>query len=162
MRECAAVIAMFTPAPSGFFSVRLLSAAVLLACLLAAGSALARNSAPRLWSDSEIASAGFFRLAWETDAERVELQESTDPDFNSPATAYAGPDRATVISGKPDGKRYYRVRALSNSHTSPWSETVAVVVAHHSLSRALMFLSLGIIVFIAIVAMIVRGSRKPA
>lgn len=140
---------------------RMLSIVVaVLACLAATVSIYAQTEAPRLSVDNDIASAGFFRLSWETDAESVELQQATGSDFRKPITVYIGPDRAAVISGKPDGAWYYRVRAVNNSRAGPWSEPVTVAVAHHSLSRALMFLTLGVIVFIAIVLVIVRGSEK--
>jgi hypothetical protein len=128
--------------------------------LLIAGTGYAGAQAPHLSVDNAIASAGFFRLSWESNAKRVELQVASSPDFQDPATVYTGPDRATVISGKPDGTLYYRIRALSNPEAGPWSEPVKVEVQHHSLARALMFLSLGILVFSITAIVIVRGSVK--
>jgi len=118
--------------------------------------------APRLSVDNSLATAGFYRLSWETGNERVELQEAIKPGFEHPATAYTGPDRATVISGKPSGTWFYRIRALDNQRVGPWSEPLTVTVAHHSLSRAFLFLGLGVMVFIATVLMIFRGSDKTA
>lgn len=128
--------------------------------LLTTMTALAQIPRPHLSSNSDIATAGFYHLKWDTDAERIELQEATTPEFRAPDILYIGADGATTISGKPDGKWYYRVRALRDGQAGPWSETVEVTVAHHSLSRALMFLTIGVIVFISIVTMIIRGSRK--
>jgi len=128
--------------------------------LLISGTGYAGDQVPRLSVDNAVASAGFFRLSWETDAKRVELQVDSSPDFQDPTTAYLGPDRATVISGKPDGTLYYRIRALGNPSSGPWSEPVMVEIRHHSLARALMFLSLGILVFSITVIAIVRGSVK--
>jgi hypothetical protein len=109
--------------------------------------------------DNEIATAGFYRLNWETEAESFELQEASSPGFENTTTSYSGPDRATVISGKPDGTWYYRVRASTNGQPGPWSNPATVTVAHHSLGRAVMFLSLGFIVFVAIVLTIFRGKE---
>jgi hypothetical protein len=120
------------------------------------GSAL--DSAPLLSCDNNPATAGFFRLRWESDADRVEIQEGSSSDFRNATTAYVGPDRAAVISGKPDGTWFYRARAVSGSRPGPWSKAIAVNVDHHSLSRAVLFLLLGIIVFISTASMIVRGS----
>jgi hypothetical protein len=128
--------------------------------LLISGVGYAGGQAPGLSVDNAIASAGFFRLSWETSAKRVELQVASSSDFQNPATAYIGPDRATVISGKPDGTLYYRVRAVSTPSAGPWSKPVTVEVRHHSLARALMFLSLGILVFSITAIVIVRGSVK--
>jgi len=127
---------------------------------LVPGTIYAEYQAPRLFVNNTIATAGFFRLHWETQAKHVELQVATSPQFEAPTTAYIGPDRATVISGKPNGTLYYRVRALDSQHPNPWSESVIVEVRHHSLPRALMFLSLGVLVFLITVTMIIRGTRK--
>jgi hypothetical protein len=127
---------------------------------LVPGTIYAQYQAPRLFVNNTIATAGFFRLQWETQSKQVELQVATNPEFQNPTTAYIGPDRATVISGKPDGTLYYRVRALDTPKPSPWSESVIVEVRHHSLPRALMFLTLGVLVFLITVTMIVLGVRK--
>jgi hypothetical protein len=128
-----------------------------LALLVIAGLAQA-GPGPKLSSDHEVASAGFFQLSWDAEGKRVELQEASSQAFRNPTVLYIGPDSKSVISGKANGGWYYRVRTLE-PQLGTWSNTVVVKVAHHDLSRALMFLSLGIIVFIAIVAMIVRGER---
>lgn len=138
----------------------LASAVVFMICLLITVPIQSRTPAPRLVTDVEVASAGFYQLSWETVAERVELQESTSPDFRDSVTSYSGADRAAVISGKPDGTWYYRVRELDTAQPGPWSEPVKVAVIHHSLTRALIFLCLGIFVFVAIVCVIVRGTGK--
>jgi hypothetical protein len=125
---------------------------------VAAEPAQPHDVVPQLTSDSDVASAGFFQLSWKTDAQRVELQEATNPGFRNAKTFYIGPDRASVISGKPNGSWYYRVRAL-DPEQGGWSEPVTVLVDHHDLSRALMFLFVGVIVFVATVVMILRGGR---
>ena len=134
----------------------------MLVCLSPIDLASAQDSAPRLSSDTDVASAGFYRLMWKTNAEHVELQEATDPDFRKVKISYRGPDRATVISGKPDGTWYYRVRAADGADPGEWSRPVSVTVAHHSLSRALMFLSLGVVVFVATASIIIRGTKGAA
>jgi hypothetical protein len=149
---------MAMPACTGCKSV---SIATALACLLLLAFIVnAQPSPPNLSVDSDIATAGFYRLSWEPPAGQVELQESADPVFRDPATRYVGHDSATLISGKPDGQWYYRVRALSDTHTGDWSNTVAITVNHHSLVRAVLFLSLGIIVFITIVLLVIRGPGR--
>ena len=128
-----------------------------LLCLLMVSVSHAGTPAPTLSVDNETATAGFFRLNWELDATAFELQESLSPDFVNAATLYSGPDRATVISGKPDGAWHYRVRAQTNGRPGPWSDPVSVTVAHHSLARAFTFLTLGFIIFGATVLMIFRA-----
>lgn len=141
---------------------RLTTVAVVLVCLIPAGPIPAQDQqpVPRLASDSDIASAGFFRLIWETDVERVELQESKHASFKNAHTYYKGPDRAIVISGKPDGTWYYRIRTTGKGAAGPWSEAVLVTVDHHSLTRAIGFFVLGLIVFLGILIVVIRGARQ--
>lgn len=133
---------------------------LLLLWLISAGAAQARGAAPRLASDLDISTTGAFRLTWETQAERVELQESDEPAFQRPRTIYRGPDRASVISGKPNGTWHYRIRALAGDAAGTWSAPLSVSVAHHSLVRGLMFFALGLMVFVATVWLVIRGARK--
>lgn len=78
------------------------------------------------------------------------------PDFTDSKTLYQGPDTATLVSGRKNGTYYYRVR--SEKPGSDWSNAVEVKVAHHPLSRAFMFFSLGALVFVATLTMVVRGN----
>ena len=132
-----------------------------LAALLILGFTAGRATALTLEADSDIATAGFFQLTWTSEGP-VELQESRQPDFSAARVIYAGADRARVISGKPDGDWYYRVRPAGNPVSAPWSEPIHVTVAHHSLGRALTFFAVGAIVFAATLGLIVRGSRQHA
>lgn len=118
---------------------------------------------PRLNSDTDVATAGFYRLTWETpQSVTVELEEADNPAFENASLFYRGADSAAVITGKPDGVWFYRIRALGNPQTGPWSQPVRVAVEHHSISRALMFFGLGIVVFLATLSMILLGERKSA
>ena len=73
---------------------------------------------------------------------------------------YRGADLATLRSGQPDGDYYYRIRALHEAGPSPWSEAVHVEVRHHPLSRALTFLLLGAVVFLATLVLILHGETR--
>lgn len=131
-------------------------AALLLALLLLLPG-LAGAQAPRLESDSKVATAGYYQLSWQGEAARFALEEATRPDFADARVLYQGADLATLRSGQPDGDYYYRIRALHEAGPSPWSEAVHVEVRHHPLSRALTFLLLGAIVFLATLVLILRG-----
>jgi hypothetical protein len=125
------------------------------------GSAAAPSGvAPQLSVDNPTATAGFYRLHWSGTAPVFELQEATGSGFDRPTTLYRGPDTATVISGKPDGTWYYRVRAATDAGSDAWSNALAVTVDHHDLGRALLFLALGFAVFIAIVVTVLRGKGR--
>ena len=80
-------------------------------------TALAATSlqVPSLSSDTAIATAGFYRLSWQTDGiTQVELQEADNPDFADASVDYQGPDDASVVSGKPNGTWHYRVRVIDD------------------------------------------------
>lgn len=117
-------------------------------------------AAPQLQTDTEMATAGYYRLSWQSDmAADFVLEEATDPAFLQVTTLYQGPDTATLISGRSDGTYYYRVRNMQNDNQDDWSDVTTVEVSHHPLSRAFMFFALGAIVFIATLVVVVLGSK---
>jgi len=130
-------------------------------CLGSGGQAFA---APVLVTDTGLSTAGYYRLSWVEDGGRdFELQEASSDAFSIPRTLYQGPDTATLLSGRADGTRFYRVRDLQADGTaSPWSNTVEVRVGHHSLTRAFLFFSVGLAIFLATLLTIIRGHREDA
>lgn len=115
----------------------------------------ASAQSPELEANPEVASAGFYQLRWYA-ARPVELEESQDPEFSSAEIVYRGSDAARVMSGKPDGDLYYRVR---DTDDGTLSNVVKVTVRHHSLERAVAFFSLGAVVFLATLLLIATGAR---
>jgi hypothetical protein len=116
---------------------------------------------PSLSASPELASDGVYRLTWGADgASRYEVQESSGAGFNSARSVYVGGDTATVITGKPDGEYFYRVRVLGESGPGAWGEPLQVTVQHHSLARALQFFVVGALVFAVLLAVIFRGIRE--
>ncbi len=119
-----------------------------------------------LVSDTDLSTAGYFRLSWNTSTSpqqsiEYELQQSKQIDFEFAKTIYLGPDTARVISGKQNGDYYYRIRSLtSDSTTTPWSETVTVTVSHHSLQKAIAFFTAGAIVFLMTLIYIIRQKNQ--
>ena len=129
-------------------------------CFIATGAHAIEN-APRLSSDSEQSTAGYYQLKWEgDDGSNYLLQEASDPGFSQPNTLYEGPDTATLISGRSDGTYYYRIRYRDVTSDDSWSNIAQVEVTHHPLSRAFMFFTLGAIVFIATLIVVVIGNRS--
>ena len=117
-------------------------------------------AAPELQTDAEMATAGYFRLSWQSNmAADFILEEAKDPTFSQATTLYRGPDTATLISGRSNGTYYYRIRNVQDDAHSDWSNVTKVEVSHHPLSRAFMFFTLGAIVFIATLVVVVLGSK---
>lgn len=154
-----------------------LFSALLLALTVPAGpdsavptSADAHSAPPSLSADTRTSTTGYYTLAWEpADADTraiagsiagFELQERADDGDWS--TRYVGPDRATTLTGMPNGTYAYRVRALTESSASAWSSETVVEVKHHDLGRAFAFLAVGAAVFLATLALIVAGHRRQA
>lgn len=142
-------------------------AGVFIGFALASGSA---SAAVVLQPVSSTATAGYYQLRWNAGSIPVEtadsaaadyvLVESRSPAFTNPVAIYRGADTATVISGKPDGTYYYRVRLAHTKagETVNWSNKASITVKHHPLSRAFMFFALGALVFLSILVVIVRGT----
>jgi len=135
---------------------------VTLLCLAVAWLAPAlAGEQPTLSASTERATGGYYSLSWDGAGDvRYELQEAREPGFDTPRPIYEGRDTASVISGKPDGDYFYRVRTLSEAGPGPWSEPARVSVAHHSLARALQFFFVGALVFAVLVTVIIRGTRE--
>src|SRR5690606_31403314 len=111
--------------------------AVVLACIPTLAFAQAGPDAPLLSTDDRRPAAGYFHLSWEVDGGPVELEEATTADFADARLVYRGSDGARLMSGKPTGSWYYRLRRLGQRAPSAWSETVQVDSRHHSFRRAL-------------------------
>lgn len=109
-------------------------------------------------ADTQVASAGFYQLSWDTGPTAVVLQEATSPDFASPRIVYRGADDARVMSGKSNGDWYYRARTAGSE--SEFGNVVKVTVEHHPLTRAFGFFALGAIVFLATLGVIIKGARS--
>jgi len=56
------------------------------------------------------------------------LQEDDSPAFPAPTAAYSGTAASTLLTGRPPGTHYYRVRAHNSAGASPWSNTRPVTV----------------------------------
>jgi len=125
-------------------------------------SSLAWSAYPQLASDTDVATAGYYRLDWNAEsAADFVLEESQQVSFETARVLYEGPDTARIISGRKDGDYYYRVRDVNNQdEQSAWSDVVHVKVQHHPLSRALLFFAIGAIVFVATLSAIIIGNRN--
>ena len=141
-----------------------------LTLLICSGLVSAREAptpaSPSLTGDTEIATAGFFGLSWRlprdvsADAASFELQEAASASFGDPRVPYIGPDLATTFTGRSDGTYHFRIREVTAEGQSPWSEVVTVQVQHHPLQRAVIFFALGALVFLATLALVLRGADR--
>lgn len=127
----------------------------------------AMSATPELQLDTNLSTEGYYRLTWQTDANTklmksdYILQEANEPTFTDAATIYQGPDTASVISGRSNGFYYYRIRNTQDTGTADvWSNMAKVEVAHHSLSRAFIFFTLGAMVFVTTLTAVIIGNRS--
>ena len=121
----------------------------------------------RLTSSTSESTAGNYQLIWSWPDAPVNVsyqlsERVVDPPSESTyVVIYEGGHTASVLSGKPNGAYEYRVTALSNELTqSIYSNSLTVKVAHHSLTDALVFFSIGVVIFLAILVVIFRGARQ--
>ncbi len=141
-----------------------------LALLIYSGLLSAREAPtpapPSLTADVEVATAGYFSLSWrlsrDASADHVdfELQESATASFDDARVVYTGPDLATTFTGRSDGTYYFRLREVDVDGRNQWSEVVTVQVKHHPLQRAVIFFALGALVFLATLALVLRGADR--
>lgn len=143
--------------------------ALIAICLwpqFASAAASGAPAAPVLQSNTELANAGYYQLKWHLPSGRetvFEVQEAARSTFQDPQQVYRGRDLARVLSGRPDGEYYYRVRAVSDQGVpGPWSNSVHVRVDYLPLSRAFTFFGLGALVFVATLFVILEGTRRAA
>jgi hypothetical protein len=96
---------------------------------------------------------GAYRIAWSGAHGRpVRVEENETP-------LYQGVDDATTVSGRPSGEYVYRI-ALAESGDPRWAATCTVQVSPPSLTLAFSLFGVGLVVFLALVAVIVRGHRS--
>ncbi|MGY6277356.1 hypothetical protein [Methylomonas sp. MgM2] len=113
-------------------------------------------ASPKINSDTKLATAGYFQLRWHDESDgSFQLQQASNLDFADAVTIYQGPDQATVVSGLPDGDYFYRIRGNGQA----WSEPLKVSVQHHSLAKAFAFFGLGAGMFVAMLAVLLKGVR---
>ncbi len=123
--------------------------------LFSAGAAAAQSSAAPLILDDGRA-AGYLTVGW-PDAQGDSFILQID-DGDGWQTVYEGPDRASTLSGLPDGAYRFRLRPAGNGDA--WSSPLRVRVAHHSLSRAFGFFGLGAAVFGILLLLLAAARRK--
>jgi len=119
----------------------------------------------RLNSSTTESAAGYYQLRWlwpkAPDGIEYSLIEMTSRDQHGHGRElYAGPDLASVISGKRNGTYRYVVQALKGNLVLATSNPVKVVVAHHSLLRAWIVFSVGAFIFLSILVVVRRESVK--
>ena len=134
---------------------------ILIWFLLLYSPFLVWGAGPQLESDTQVSTAGYYRLQWNDEqATDFVLEESQHPSFDQPKILYNGPDTARVVSGRADGDYFYRVKAVNDTAgQGEWSDVIRVQVSHHPLSRALMFFAIGAVVFLATLITIIHGNR---
>ena len=90
------------------------------------------------------------------------LQQADTANFSNAEIIYKGPDRASFVSGLPNGNYYFRLRAINSADemASSWSKPVVVKVRHHSLFLALTLAGVGAFVFVITTAVVIKGSYQ--
>jgi len=124
--------------------------------------AVARPIAPKVTTDGD-AQAGYVTVHWEgDDLGEFQVESSPDPDFASTRRIYQGTHRAKVLSGLPNGTRYFRVRGRQQSGGAwgPWSAAARFDVKHHSLLLATALFVVGAAVFAATTGFLIRMSGR--
>jgi len=140
----------------------------LLSFLFAAASLLALQ-APALAATTfsltvspQESTDGVARLTWEAPKNTsIHIQQSRTENFQQAITLYRGNDTGTTITGLKDGTYFFRVGTDTGTKGDiAWEEATQLKVQHHPLTRAFGFFAVGVVVFLATLALIVTGSRR--
>ena len=142
------------------FGLPLSGAALFLAWICLASPA-ASQPAQTFSASPSRSTDGVYQLEW-NGAGRVRIDEAKRPDFGDAVVIYEGTDRATTLSGRADGVYHYRLVPLDRPGGAAGTPPIQVEVAHHPLSRALAFFTLGLVVFTSTVGLVVFGDRSAA
>ena len=97
---------------------------------------------------------GHVLVQWQSD-EPVSLSIESKADPAGEKTLYAGKAQAYFLSGLANGEYTLRLKGESGLSATPLSLTVA----HQSLSQALWFTLIGVIITLAIIVTILKGAR---
>lgn len=101
-------------------------------------------------------SAGYLTLSWaDVRGNSFELKYNTSEGWD---TLYTGGDRATTLSGLPDGRYEFQLIADGIQVGEP----LVVIVEHHSLGRAFAFFSVGAAMFLVLAMFLITQGRKSA
>ncbi len=107
---------------------------------------------------------GHVSLAWTADGASLEyeLQSAAGTAFENPSREYLGANDTFFLSGIPNGKYQFRVRARrpDGGDWGPWSESVELVCEHHPLSLAWTLFATGGLLFLATALFVVVNARS--
>lgn len=112
----------------------------------------------QLTSSDAAPSSGYFTLSWVTSSEsnQFTLVQSLDQNFpeNSNRTTKwdISSEQSFSMSGLNSGTYYYRIAEFNKP--DDWSNTVEIVVKHHSLGKAYFIFNLGAALFLALFVII--------
>ncbi len=99
-------------------------------------------------------SAGYATLNWSSATGNMfELEENSEDGW---VVIYKGQDRATSLSGLPDGTYSYRLI----SDGIQVGETINFTVQHYSLKNAWAFFSMGAFMLAVLILVLIRGNLK--
>ena len=113
---------------------------------------------------------GTFQLEWgdATASEvRYRVELAAPPDADTYELWYEGTARQSFVSGMPSGTVRVRVRRLTTSTAAdgaaswgPWTEPLQIPVEHHAMSKALVLLVVGALVFGSVLVFVVQGALR--
>lgn len=102
----------------------------------------------------QMTDTGHALIEWSAD-EPVTLEIAHNPGFTETRTLYSGTNKAYFVSGLADGDYLLRLRGADGTP----SAQLELAVRHQSLQRALWLALVGVIVSLAIAAVILKGAR---
>ncbi len=144
-----------------------------LHCLLILPSVVALglcpvNAAPELTADGSRmpvrSEEGKVLLEWEDAGGIYRLEHAREAAFTAPLIRYAGPDRASLVTGLVEGEHHFRVGRLPDAAATEliWSNPVRVDVEYVDARLVVALMSVGCLLFFATVGAVLIGHRRHA
>jgi len=97
---------------------------------------------------------GYVSLEWEGGG-TLTLEQSGSPAMEDARVVYSGANHALFLSGLADGTYYFTLQDENGARSAP----LELSVTHQSLAQALWLSAIGALVFLSVLAVIVRGAR---
>lgn len=108
--------------------------------------------------DTTLSTEGYFVLNWEfaKPGGTFLLQQSNSAEFTNPRTRPLTRSGSLTLTGLRDGNYFFRLAEGAQPVTAP----VKVEVRHHSLAKAGLVFSVGLVLFVTLIITIAIGRRR--
>lgn len=88
------------------------------------------------------------------------LEQASTPEFSDAVVRYEGRDLASFLSGLPEGRFHFRVRAVDGGNAGPWSVPLVLDVDYPKSGMVLVLMTVGTVCLAVLITAILVGARR--